>query len=183
MGALKNSRLLRETVELVYRARHFVPAPLGVVEPLWLRLSQRGDAFDPPPGSWDEIERAADGSVLRTIHRPSLRWTYHFAARLTEPRALTLDVRIKKGRAVVAHLESRERIFAVGFQTAWDMEWDGEPGPGLAKLSWSRVATRLMRELPAEGQHRYHRMLEEAARSPWARRAIPEQLPAESTTP
>ena len=156
-------------VHLIYRARHFIPAPLEVIEPLWLRFSQLGDAFDPPPGSWDETETAPDGDVLRTIHRPHPRWTYHCTARLAEPRALSLDVQIRTGRALVAHLESRERIFATGFETAWDVEWDGEPGPGLAKLAWGRVAKRLTRELAAEGEHRYHCMCEEAIKSPWAR--------------
>ncbi len=156
-------------MHLTYRARHFLPAPLEVVEPIWLRLSQLGDAFDPPPGSWDEIGRTTDGGVLRTIHRPRLRWTYYATARLAEPRALALDLRVKKGRSLIAHLESRERVFASELQTAWDVEWDGEPGPGLAKLMWGCVATRLNRELPAEGEHRYHRMCEEALKSPWAR--------------
>ena len=156
-------------MHLLYRSRHFVPAPLEVVEPLWLRFSQLGDAFDPPPGAWDETETTTDGGVLRTIHRPRLRWTYHCTARLAEPRGLALDVHIKKGRALVAHLKSRERIFATGLQTAWDVEWDGEPGTGLAKLAWGRVAKRLTRELAAEGEHREHRMIEEAARSPWGR--------------
>ncbi|MDE1881964.1 MAG: hypothetical protein KGI89_15630 [Euryarchaeota archaeon] len=34
--------------KLVHRARHFVPAPLEVIGPLWLKFSQLGDAFDPP---------------------------------------------------------------------------------------------------------------------------------------
>jgi hypothetical protein len=156
-------------VHLTYRARHFVPAPLEVVEPLWLRFSQLRDAFDSAPGSWGEVERLADGGVLRTIHRPRLRWTCHCIARLTEPRALSLDVRIKKGRVVLAHLKSTERIFKTGHQTAWDLGWDGTPGPGLAKLAWGRVAKRLTRELAAEGEHRYHRMCEEALESPWAK--------------
>ncbi len=164
-------------MHLTYRARHFIPAPISVVEPLWLKLSQLSDSFDPPSGSWDETEKTSDGGVLRTIHRPRLRWTYRCTAHLPEPRALAVDIRITKGRVVVAHLESRERIFAAGLQTAWDVEWDGRPGPGLAKLAWGRVAARLNRELPAEGQHRYHRMFEEAARSPWAR-----GLEAESET-
>ena len=168
---------MRCPVHLTYRARHFIPAPLDVVEPPWLKLSQLGESFDPPPGSWDETENIADGGVLRAIHRPHLRWTYHCTARLAEPRSIALDVRIKKGRALLARLESRERIFAAGLQTAWDVEWDGTPGPGLAKLAWGSVAARLNRELPAEGQHRYHRMIEEAARSPWAR-----GLEAESET-
>ena len=164
----------------MYRARHFVPAPLEVIEPLWLRFSQLGDAFDPPPGSWDETEKSTDGGVLRTIHRPRLRWTYHCIARPAEPRGLVLDVQIRKGRALVAHLESRERIFATGLRTAWDVEWDGEPGPGLAKLAWGRVAKRLTRELAADGEHRYHRMCEEALKSPWAKARMAESEMAPS---
>ncbi len=156
-------------LHLTYRARHFVPAPLEVIEPLWLRFSQLGDAFDPPPGSWDEGERTTDGGALRTIHRPRLRWSYHCTARLAEPRALVLDVRIKKGRATLALLSSRESLASTGFQTAWDVVWEGGPGPGLAKLAWGRVEARLTRELAAEGEHRYHRMCEEALKSPWAR--------------
>ena len=69
----------------------------------------------------------------------------------------------------MALLSSRESIAASGFQTTWDVEWDGKPGPGLAKLAWGLVAKRLTRELAAEGEHRYHRICEEALKSPWAR--------------
>lgn len=160
---------LAPAMHLLYRARHFIPAPLSVVEPLWLRFSQLGDAFDPPPGSWDEAEKTSEGGVLRTIHRPRLRWTHHSTARSPGPRRLELDVRIKKGRATLALLSSRESIAASGFQTTWDVEWEGEPGPGPAKLAWALVAKRLTRELAAEGEHRYHRMIEGALKSPWAR--------------
>lgn len=94
---------------------------------------------------------------------PRLRWTYHCTVRVAEQRALELEARIKKGRVVAAHLESRERIFATGFQTSWDVEWEGAPGPGLARLAWGRVVKRLARELAAEGEHR---MIAEAAMRP-----------------
>ncbi|MDE1822341.1 MAG: hypothetical protein KGI98_16000 [Euryarchaeota archaeon] len=154
---------------LTYRSRHFVPAPLEVIEPLWLKFSQLGDSFDPPPGSWDEVERTSDGGVLRTIHRPRLGWTYHCTARPAGARALELDVRIKKGRLLLAQLRSTEGIFAAGHQTSWDVAWEGEPGPGLAKLAWGRVAARLTRELHAEARHREHRVIEEVVRTPWGR--------------
>ena len=156
-------------MELVYRACHFVPAPLEVIGPLWLKFSHLGDAFDPPPGSRDETERTSDAGVLRTIHHPRLRWTYHCTARLAEPRALDLEERIMKGRVVLAHLGSSECVFEPGHQTGWDGAWDGEPGPGLAKLAWGRVVRRLTGELAAEGEHRDHRMCEEALKSQWAR--------------
>ncbi|MDE1837681.1 MAG: hypothetical protein KGJ23_13850 [Euryarchaeota archaeon] len=159
-------------MHLLYRARTFFPAPLSIVESLWLRCSQLGDSFDPPPGSWDEVERTSDGGVLRTIHRPRLGWTYHCTARREGPRALVLDVRIKKGRLLLAHLQSTEAIFAAGHQTSWDVAWEGEPGPGLAKLAWGRVAARLTRELHAEARHREHRLIEEVVKTPWGRAAL-----------
>lgn len=67
-------------------------------------------------------------------------------------------MRIVKGRAVLANLRSTERVFETGRQTAWDVEWEGEPGPGLAKLAWAGVAKRLTRGLAAEGERGYHRM-------------------------
>ncbi len=114
-------------MRLIYRARIFLPAPLSVVQPFWLRFSQLGDSFDPPPGCWDELTTASDGSILRTIHRPRLRWIYECRPRPDGPHALTLEVEIQKGPTVLALLLSHENLKATGHQTSWDVEWMGEP--------------------------------------------------------
>lgn len=39
VSELKNTGLMRQEMGVVYRARHFIPAPLEAVEPLWLKFS------------------------------------------------------------------------------------------------------------------------------------------------
>ena len=154
-------------MQLIYRARTFIPAPLPVTQPFWLKFSQLGDAFDSPPACWDELTTAFDGSILRTIHRPRLRWTYDCRPRPEGPHALTLEVEIRKGSTVLARLLSHETLKSVGYQTAWDVEWMGEPASLRSGVGWNRVMKRLARELAAEVQHRDHHMCEAVAQSPW----------------
>ena len=156
-------------LQLIYRARTFIPAPLSVVQPFWRTFSQLGDAFDPLPGSWDELTKTPDGALLRTIHRPRLRWIYDCKPRPDGPHALTLEVEIRKGASVLARLLSHETLKATGHQTSWDVEWMGEPASHRSGVGWSRMVKRLVREFAAEIEHRDLHMCEAIAQSPWAK--------------
>ena len=150
---------------VVYRSRDFVPVPLKVASLSWYAHSLLGESYESPRGGWDVVQKKGEGTITREIHWPRPKVILQAQARFISVRELEATLTVLRGRHTVGQLHITEKLLAAGHQTAWDIEvTDGRNGR-LARPSWIRTRSGVLRGLQAERDHRLHRMLENARES------------------